>query len=76
MTLLHAAQVQAGVFKTFAELFLTHLHSTHFLERKIDWCLQLIAVMWKWNPCIISSYLKTSTLYAVTAEVAIQITKE
>ena len=34
-----------------------NVNSTFELKRKLDWCLELISVMWKWNTGIASSFL-------------------
>ena len=34
------------------------MKSTSKLKKKLDWCLELISVMYKWNPGIISSFLE------------------
>ena len=68
-------QLMANIRKFHLKLFNTfsmannNIKSTFKLNRKLDWCLKLISVMWKWNTGIISNFLKTSTLYVVTPEV-------
>ena len=68
-------QLMANIRKFHLKLFNIfsmandNIKSTFKLNRKLDWCLKLISVMWKWNTGIISNFLKTSTLYVVTPEV-------
>ena len=46
------------------------INSTFKLKRKLDWRLELISVMEKWNSGnYLNFFFNTPTLYAVTAEV-------
>ena len=44
-------------FLNLSKLANNNVNSTFELKRKLDWCLELISVMWKWNTGIASSFL-------------------
>ena len=52
-------QTWEKLFETFQPLWYSQKqHQINFkLKRKHDWCLELISVMYKWNPGITSSFL-------------------
>ena len=53
-------QLMANMRKYHLELFniADNINSTFQLKGKLDCCLELVSVIWKWDPGIISSFLE------------------